>query len=213
MVRPLAESLPRVILITDWRRGAASVLEPLQSVLPLGPKIAVHHRHPEASTRDFWNEARLLAEATARWNVPLFINGRLDVALLLNAHLHLPSSGMRVGDARAHLPRDRWISCAVHSPAEAEDRREADLALVSPVFAPGSKPDDTRKPLGVEGFHALAFLCDMPVYALGGVQPQSVAQLRKPLGRQRLAGVATQTGVLGSPHPREAAEALLAVLD
>jgi hypothetical protein len=28
-----------------------------------------------------------------------------------------------------------------------------------------------------------------------------------------LAGVATQTGVLGSPHPREAAEALLAVLD
>ncbi|TNE88019.1 MAG: hypothetical protein EP330_16730 [Deltaproteobacteria bacterium] len=45
--------------------------------------------------------------------------------------------------------------------------RGAAYALLSPVFPPTSKPEDTRDTLGIRGFRALAG--DRPVYALGGL--------------------------------------------
>lgn len=196
-------ALPRLIVITDWRLPRARLLPALERALAAGPEVAVQHRHPEAPTRVFLEEARLLADLCRAHGNPLFVNGRLDVALLVGAHLHLPASGPTVEDVRPVLPAGHWVSAAVHDSHEALLARGADLALVSPVYAPGSKPGDTRPPLGPEGFQALASALSCPALALGGITPERAAQL--PGAR----GFAVISAVLEAEDPTAAARALL----
>jgi thiamine-phosphate pyrophosphorylase len=195
-------ALPRLVVITDWRLPRARLLGALERALDAGPEVAVQHRHPDAPARLFLEEARLLA-ALCRGRA-LFVNGRLDVALLVGAHLHLPASGLTPADVRPLLPPGRLVSVAVHDAEEARLAQGADLALVSPVYAPGSKPGDTRAPLGPEGFRRLAEALPCPALALGGITPERAA------GLPGAAGFAVISAVLEAEDPTQAARALLA---
>lgn len=95
--------------------------------------------------------------------------------------LHLPS----------HMPPQHWrnqtdaiISVACHSRQQLHRAAAsgADMALLSPVFSPTSKPNDTRPTLGVEQFAHLTEDLPIPVYALGGITPARVPQLSKAHG-------------------------------
>ncbi len=168
------------MLITDWSIGHDAVLARAFSA---GPGVAIQHRHPGATTRQFLDEARALAKL----NVTLFINGRLDIALAVNAHLHLSANGVLARDVRPHLPAGRWVSHAVHSIEEFQS--EADLALVSPVFTPRSKPGETRPTLGIDGFEALAArLKPCHVFALGGMTAENVKLLPSAAGFAAMMG-------------------------
>jgi thiamine-phosphate pyrophosphorylase len=158
------------MLITDWRPG---LLERVAQVLSARGDVAVQHRHPGVSTRQFFNEGEALAALCAKHGAPLFINSRLEVALALGAHLHLAVNALPVAEVRSHLPAGRLLSHAVHAPSELQ--AGADLALVSPVFAPRSKTVATT--LGVEGFAAVAAQASCPSFALGGVTAQNAQSL------------------------------------
>src|SRR5262249_28396906 len=149
-----AMGLPRLIVITDWTLPEDTHRAALEAVAALGPEICIQHRDPGAPVRGFLERARWLAALTHRSGAQLSVNGRLDVALLVDAHLHLPLDGPRALDVRRCL-RGRWISTAVHSESELADACGCDAVLLSPVFSPGSKPGDTRSPLGSEGFERL----------------------------------------------------------
>ena len=196
-------ALPRLIVITDWRLPRQRLLSALERALDAGSEVAIQHRHPDAPARTFLEEARVLAALCQARGNPLFVNGRLDVALLVGAHLHLPSSGPTVADVRPLLPAGRMVSVAVHDSAEARLAQGAQLALVSPVFAPGSKPGDTRAPLGPAGFQALMAALPCPALALGGITPERAALL--PMAQ----GFAVISAVLEAEDPAEAARALL----
>ncbi len=193
--------LPRLLVITDWRLPRARLLAAVEQALEAGPEVAVQHRHPEAPARLFLEEARLLAELCRARGRALFVNGRLDVALLVGAHLHLPAHGLTPEDVRPHLPPEKLVSVAVHDTHQAQAARGADLALVSPVFSPGSKPGDTRPTLGPEGFRTLAALLPCPALALGGLTPERAALL------EGAAGFAVISAVLEAENPTEAARA------
>ena len=185
----MAGELPRLIVITDW--SLPDLLERLARALAAGPGIAVQHRHPEATARRFFDEAALLAALCHRHSAPLFINRRLDVALALNAWLHLPAYALLPADVAGRVER---ISVAVHSAEEAARAHGADLALVSPVFGKGE-----ARPLGLEGFRQLASRLPCPAYALGAVTaPVPGAH-----------GHAVISAVLRADDPRAAAAKLL----
>jgi thiamine-phosphate pyrophosphorylase len=197
--------LPLLILITDWQIPEPRLFEALSSALALGPEVALQHRHPGASDRAFFGEGERLARLCRHSGNPLFVNGRLDVALVLGVHLHLPARGVPAEDARAHLGPAKWISCAVHDAAEARAAAAADIALVSPVFPPGSKATDPRPPLGPEGFAQVARVTPCPAFALGGIGPESAEQVRGAFG------FAAISAVLKAPRPDEAARSLLSL--
>lgn len=196
---------PRLVVITDWRLPRPRLLAALERALEAGPEVAVQHRHPDAPAHVFLEEAQVLSALCRARGNPLFINGRLDVALRLGAHLHLPAAGPSPGDVRSLLPEGRWLSVAVHDEREARAARGADLALVSPVFSPGSKPGDTRPPLGPEGFQRLVACLPCPALALGGLTPERVARL------PGASGFAVISGVLEAEDPGLAARAFLQV--
>lgn len=175
-------ALPSLIVITDWELGRDVLLRRVRAAASLGPRVAVQHRHPGATARAFLEEARLLQEVCAAEGNPLFINGRLDVALAVGAHLHLPARTLAVADVRRHLAPEQWVSMAVHDETEAAESQGAELVLVSPVFGPGSKPGDTRPQLGPEGFARLAAKCSAPAYALGGIDARTAADVSEARG-------------------------------
>jgi thiamine-phosphate pyrophosphorylase len=196
----------RLLLVTDWSLGEDRLLAALEQACALGAQVGVQHRHPEADTRLFLAEARRLAFLCARHQNPLFVNGRLDVALLVGAHLHLPVDGPTPAQVRPHLPAGRWLSAAVHDEAELRQAAGADLLLLSPVFRPTSKPDDVRATLGPEGYARLRALSACPSLALGGIGPDRLHLLGA------VEGVAVQGAVLRAQQPAPAARALLASL-
>lgn len=195
--------LPRLIVITDW--GIPELRERLEPVLSLGPEVGIQHRHPGAADRAFLEEGRSLAALCRRSGNPLFVNGRLDVALLLAAHLHLPARGVSISDVRPHLSPGSWVSIAVHDPVEAAATDGATLALLSPVYRPGSKPADARAPLGPDGFEKLATTLSCPAFALGGISPGNAERVRG------AAGFAVISSVLRASDPRAAAASLLRI--
>ncbi len=195
-----------LLLITDWSLGEDELLSRVDSALTAGPGLAVQHRYPEATTRVFFELGLRLRDVCVRRAAPLFVNARLDVALALGAHLHLPAHALRVKDVRPFLPPGRLLSAAVHDEREAAEAAGADVALVSPVFAPSSKPTDARPQLGVGGFRALAAKVPCPAFALGGIDERAARTLRP------VAGVAVISSVLRAPEPAVAAAALLDAL-
>jgi thiamine-phosphate pyrophosphorylase len=133
---------------------------------------------------------------------------RLGLAVLVHADtpgaradpggwpLHLPSTG-------PHHPAAWGRSC--HS-AAALDRAFAEgarYALLSPIWAPGSKPGDARPPLGPAALVAAA--AGRPVLALGGVDAPRLGELAA-VG----AWGAAVLGALAGPDPGPAAAALCA---
>lgn len=199
-------AIPKLLLITDGSLGQSRLVSRLESALSAvtSPgEIAVQHRHPGATGRAFYEEALVLQALCTRVNTPLFINGRLDIALALNCHLHLPASSLPVAEYVTQLPGERWISTSVHHADELPRARGASFVLLSPVFAPKSKPHDTRAPLGLDGFNALRALTPCPVFALGGIDASNASLL--PAG----CGVATVSTVLHSDDPADAVRKLL----
>lgn len=113
--------------------------------------------------------------------------------------LHLPAGGdLRAARARTRGP----LGASTHGAAELAAATEggADYALLSPVFAPSSKPDDTRPPLGVQACAALAHAAGVPVFALGGIDAERARTLRG----AGLPGVAVLGGLLSRKLSPEA---------
>ncbi|MBM4782329.1 MAG: thiamine phosphate synthase [Archangiaceae bacterium] len=185
-----------LIVITDW--ALDDLLSRVEAALEAGPGIAIQHRHPGATDRRFYEEGIALERVCRAANAKLFINGRLDIALALNANLHCTTRSLKPLDVRDAF--SGLISCVVHDDADSTDG--ADLALVSPVFRPGSKPDDTRPQLGVAGFERLARRLPCPAFALGGMETTNA-------GSVKAAGVAVIASVLHASDPKAAARSLL----
>lgn len=185
-----------LIVITDWALN--DLLSRVEAALQAGPGIAIQHRHPGATDRELFEEAVALERLCRAANAPLFINGRLDLALALDANLHCTTRSLKPRDVRGRF--GGLISCVVHDEADSTDG--ADLALVSPVFRPGSKPDDTRPPLGVAGFQRIARALPCPAFALGGLDTTNA-------GSVKAAGVAVISAVLHASDPKAAARVLL----
>ena len=186
------------MLITDW--SIVGMLEKVEAAVRATKQVAVQHRHPAVTDRQFFEEARALASVCQKHGAPLFINRRLDVALALDANLHLPTHALRVSDVRPFLGH-RLVSVAVHELTEVQEG--ADLALVSPVFPPKSKPTDTRATLGPQGFFNLARGLGCPAFALGGVGLEKAHELGG------APGLAVVSAVLLARDPGEAARRLV----
>ncbi len=161
-----------MLLITDWT--VPDFETKLERALSVGGAIAVQHRFSQATGKVFFETALRVHRLCLKHQVPLFINRRLDIALDLGAHLHLPSDAVTPNLARRLLPLSSAISVAVHSPEEAQRTIDADCALLSPVFTPHSKPEDARATLGIIGFMDLAKTVSCRSVALGGISPDNV---------------------------------------
>jgi thiamine-phosphate pyrophosphorylase len=180
-------TLPALILMTDEKR----VPDPVAAAQSLPRGSAIILRHTDAKARAMIG--RELATVSRARGLVLLIAGDPRLANEIGADgLHLPEARAREA-AHWRALRPSWlITAAAHSLRGLMTARiaGADAALLAPVFATPSHPD--RAPLGVLRTALMAARAGLPVYALGGVNAQTVVRLKD----ARLAGIAAIEGLL-----------------
>lgn len=156
-------------LITDRRLAADLPLatERALAALPRGA-AAVLLREKDLPARRQLELARALLPVCRRHGAPLLVSDRIDVALAAGADgVHLAGGSVAVEDAR-RLLGGRLVGASCHSREQLEERAGADFAVFSPIFpSPGKGP--------AVGLPALREACagDLPIFALGGVDPSN----------------------------------------
>ena len=179
--------LPALILMTDQAR----VPDPVAAARSLPRRAAIILRHTDAKARAAL--AHKLAPIARARSLALLIAGDAQLAADVGAHgLHLPEARAKEA-AHWRALRPSWlVTAAAHSARALMAARTAgaDAALLAPVFATSSHPD--REPLGLLRARLIAARAGFPVYALGGINAETIARLRD----ARLAGIAAIEGLL-----------------
>jgi thiamine-phosphate pyrophosphorylase len=198
-------------LITDRKlvkNGLAAACEEILAAARMYRRfVAVQLREKDLTSRELLALARELRKICTAHGALLLINDRIDVALACDADgVHLPADSFAVRDARELLGKSKLIGVSTHTIAEVEaaNRAGADFVVFGPVYDPISKRG-FGPAAGVEALRSVCEASDIPVYALGGIRPDRIAELSE----CEVAGVAAIGSVFGAPSPADATRALL----
>jgi len=198
-------------LISDRRALPAgrSLVEAIEAALQGGVK-SVQLREKDLMAAELLPLAQQLRELTTRHGARLLINDRLDVALAVGADgVHLGGHSLPVEVARRLLGPDRLIGVSTHDrkQIDAAIQGGADFITFGPVWQTLSKTLP-GEPAGLETLAEACRYSPLPVFALGGVTPAGIPQLRSAGCRH----VACIGGILQQDDPRRASETFLHAL-
>lgn len=197
-------------LVTDRRQtGGRDLLWVLEQALEGGVK-AVQLREKDLGGRDLFILAQKVKALCGRYQASLFVNDRIDVALGVDGDgVQLGVRSVPVAAARQLLGGEKLIGVSTHSTGEAQEAEQAgaDFILFGPVYDTPSKAV-YGKPQGLSPLKEVVEKISLPVYAIGGIKAEKIAELKA----TGIKGVALISAVLSVADPRRAAEEILETL-
>jgi thiamine-phosphate pyrophosphorylase len=190
--------LPRIYPILDTgtieargfslARAAAALLEGGAGILQL--------RHKQHWGRAVFDAAREIARMCREAGALFIVDDRADIAMLLDAGLHVGQDDLPPRDARRLLGSDAVIGFSSHNVQQvcAAGGEPVDYVAFGPVFTTASKrnPDPVT---GIEALKGCRALVEMPLVAIGGITRETAAAV--------LAAGADSVAVIGDLLPAE----------
>jgi thiamine-phosphate pyrophosphorylase len=166
-------------LITDRKlsRGR-STIEVVEAALRGGVDV-VQLREKDAETAFLVEEGLRVRELTARYNVPLIVNDRLDVALAIEAEgVHVGQTDLPAALARKLLPRPLLLGVSTSTVAMAQqaEQDQADYIGFGPIYATTTK-QTSASPRGAHMFAAVHQAVALPIVVLGGISQTNIAEV------------------------------------
>jgi thiamine-phosphate pyrophosphorylase len=194
----------RLYLITDRNLLPPSILCTRIEVLIHGGIKAVQIREKDLS-------ARKLIELVMRiQGLPgkLFVNDRVDIAFATKTNLHLPEQGFSAIEARKILG-EKLIGKSTHSLESAlrAESEAADFITFGPIYETPSKLQ-YGKPLGLQKLREVTKAVAVPVFAIGGINPDRAGECIKAGAH----GIAVISDLLTADDPKLQVEKYLEVL-
>ena len=181
----------------------------LEQALEGGVK-AIQLREKDLSGKELFILAEKTRRLCQRYEAALLINDRLDVALAVDAAgVQLGKSSLPLPDARALLGSNRYIGASVHSVEEAQyaETDGADFIVFGPVYFTPSKAA-YGAPQGVPALKKIVEIARLPVYAIGGIKPDNITELRSTCVER----VALISAIVEAPQPKQATEEIIRLL-
>lgn len=164
-------------------------------------------REKNKSTRAYIALAEKVHELTLKYNVPLIIDDRVDVALAVHAEgVHLGAEDMTVASARKILGQDKIIGATAKTVPWAMDAaaQGADYLGVGAIY-----PTTTKVKTILTSTETLKAICEavsIPVNAIGGLNRENMDVL----AGIPIAGVCVVSAIMKAEDPKKATEALKA---
>ncbi len=165
-------SLPRLYPILDTGALALAgvpVLEAAIGMIEAGVHI-LQLRHKGHFSRDLFETAAHLAVLCEQARIGFVINDRVDMAKLLNAHVHVGQDDLLPIFVRQLAGPDTIIGLSTHNreQLDAANAEPVDYHALGPIFATGSKqnPDPV---VGLDNLRAWRPLSQRPLVAIGGI--------------------------------------------
>jgi thiamine-phosphate pyrophosphorylase len=194
-------------LVTDrTQTHGRDLLWVLEHALDGGVK-AVQLREKDLSGKELFLFAEKVRWLCRRFNALLFINDRVDIASAVEADgVQLGTASIPIETARMLLGPQKIIGASTHSLQEANEAAQsgADFILFGPVYFTPSK-SFYGSPQGLEVLKKIVEKISLPVYAIGGIKAENIADIR-PTG---VRGVALISAVMGAKDPKEATQGIL----
>lgn len=177
-----------------------------------GGVTLVQLREKDRCGRDFLSLARQVKKVTDKYNVPLIINDRVDIALACDAAgVHVGNEDIPVADVRKLIGPEKIIGATAKSIEQAVNAQKAgaDYLGVGAIF-----PTSTKETIltDIETLKKICKEVTIPVCAIGGINYDNCYVLEK----SGIAGIAVVSAIVKSPDPekatRELAERILSIL-
>jgi len=170
----------------DWRlyaiidrsflksRNISKVTESLAK----GGAGVIQLRDKSGNIRHFYEDALEVLAVTRRFEIPLIINDRVDVALAAEADgLHVGQDDLPVSVARELLGKEKLLGVSVHNHEEFEkmDQDEVDYFGVGTIFSTTTKSHLPASGTGI--ISTLKQQTNKPLIAIGGITPENTPKV------------------------------------
>lgn len=171
----------------------------------LGGVTILQLREKDKTTREYIDLGRKVHEITAKYDIPLIIDDRIDVAMAIDAEgVHLGQSDMPVDIARKILGKNKIIGATTKTVEQALEayRKGADYLGVGAIY-----PTTTKVKTVLTSVDTLRDICKavpIPANAIGGLNKDNIQVLKG----VPIAGICVVTAIMKAPDSRTAASEL-----
>ena len=196
-------------LVTDKSDDVEKFLNTIEKSLKGGVKV-VQIREKTADTLDFYNLALKVKEITEKYDVPLIINDRVDVALAIDADgVHVGQTDMPCDITRKLVGNDKivGVSAATIDEAKKAEKDGADYIGTGAVFPTATKDDAQKKKKN--DLKEIAESINIPVVAIGGITLDNAHELKD----TGIKGLSVVSAIMSSDNPKESSEKLLKIFN
>ena len=196
-------------LVTDKSDDVEKFLKTIEEGIKGGVTV-VQIREKTADTLDFFNLALKVKEITRKYNVPLIINDRVDIALAIDAEgVHVGQSDMPCDVTRKLVGPDKivGVSAATIDEAKKAEKDGADYIGTGAVFPTATK-DDAPK-ITKKDLKEIVDSINIPVVAIGGITLDNAHELID----TGIAGLSVVSAIMSSDDPKKSSEKLLSIFN
>lgn len=176
-MRPFGECTLYLITDHSLSRGRSTV-DVVRAALAGGVDV-VQLRDKEAEAAATVAEGLRVHELTARHQVPLIVNDRIDIALAIEAEgAHVGQTDLPAGMARKLLPAPNLLGVSTSSldMARRAQQQQADYVGFGPIYQTATK-ETAASPRGTETLRDTLEAIDIPLVALGGISDRNISEV------------------------------------
>ena len=196
-------------LVTDKSDNVEKFLNTIEEAIKGGVTV-VQIREKTADTLDFYNLALKVKEITTKYNTPLIINDRVDIALAIDADgVHVGQSDMPCDVTRKLIGEDKilGVSAATVDEAKKAQKDGADYIGTGAVFPTQTKDDADS--VTKQELKEIVESIDIPVVAIGGINLDNAPELID----TGIKGLSVVSAIMSSDNPKKSSEELLNIFN
>ena len=196
-------------LVTDNSENEEKFLKTIEEAI-LGGVSVVQIREKTAETLEFYNLAIKVKEITTKYDVPLIINDRVDIALAIDADgVHVGQSDMPCDITRKLIGKNKILGVSATTVEEAKKAENdgADYIGVGAVFPTTTKTD--AKSVTKKELSDITKSINIPVVAIGGITIENANELKD----TGIAGLSVVSAIMNADDPKKASEKLLNIFN
>jgi len=168
-----------IYLVTDRDLMSTETLEEAVEQAIIGGCTLVQLREKDCSSFDFYKTAIKVKKITDKYNVPLLINDRLDIALAVDAAgVHVGQSDLPVAVVRKIIGKDKIIGISAGTLEEALQGQKdgADYLGVGAMYATGTKKDANST--SMEELKKIRESVSLPIVVIGGINKERIKDFK-----------------------------------
>lgn len=173
-----------------------------------GGTTVVQIREKKGETLDFYNLALKVKEITSKYNVPLIVNDRIDVALAIKSEgVHIGQTDMPADVARSLIGDEMILGVSASTVKEARkaEKDGADYIGTGAVFPTATKDDAPS--ITKDDLKEVTGSINIPTVAIGGITLENASEL----AGTGISGISVVSAIMNSEDPKTASENLLKI--